>query len=107
MTFQIKKPSVIKIYLLKRYLTTLYKTRINKYNFNLDEIKLDNYIQKNYNLSLKDAGIKIINNIIILDNSPETAIIKIKDKFSNSLAQLITYGNLEVKGTNILYNIFN
>lgn len=70
------------------------------------ETKLNNYLLNNYKLNLKTACIKLLNRCKIMRNYDNQAIIIFPDKEDDKLAALITYGNLELKGSNILKNAF-
>ena len=70
-------------------------------NFIPNNVALNNYLNKNYNMSLISAILKIVNNIELEDNNDTYKVI-IKSKELEKLARLIKYGNREVKGTNIL-----
>ena len=81
------------------------KQKVYLYKNGATEIILNNYLKENYNIPLKAACILITSNAkaYIDDN---IIIYKVIDKKLSDLANLITYGNLELKGSNILKAAF-
>lgn len=70
------------------------------------EAKLNNYLLNNYKLNLKAACLKLINRCKIMRDYDKNVIIIFPNKKDDELASLITYGNLELRGSNILKNAF-
>ena len=66
------------------------------------EIALDKYLKKNYNQQLIPLCLKILRGIKIIKAPDKTLLITIPNKELDKFAQLITYGNSEVEGSNIL-----
>ena len=65
---------------------------------------LNNYLEQNYHKSLKTICKNLIWNKIVIniDNTTNKVIITFKDIESDNLATLITYGNEQVPGSNLL-----
>lgn len=70
------------------------------------EIKLNNYLLANYRLNLKAACIKLLNKCKIMRDYNNSIVVIFPNKNDDKLATFITYGNLEIKGSNILKNAF-
>lgn len=69
------------------------------------ELALDNYLKKNYHTTLKLLCIKLLNNSDT-DSDGEFLITTFKNKKYDLIASFITYGNLEIKGCNIIRDAF-
>ncbi len=82
------------------------KQKIHLYKNGAREIILDNYLKKHYNTSLKAACILITSSAIISTDCDKDIIYTIRDEKLSKLARLITYGNLDVQGSNILNAAF-
>ena len=67
---------------------------------------LNNYLMTTYKLNLKTACIKLIHKCKIMRDYDNSVIILFPNKDDDKLASLITYGNLELRGSNILKNAF-
>jgi hypothetical protein len=70
------------------------------------EYKLNEYLKKNYNKDLKTAALYLIKNCTIIHNFQNEAVVIFQKKEDDTLASLITYGNLEVGGSDLLKRIF-
>jgi hypothetical protein len=66
------------------------------------EIALDKYLKENYNQQLIPLCLKIVRGIKIVKAPQGTLLITIPNKKLDEFAQLITYGNSEIEGSNIL-----
>lgn len=81
------------------------RQKIYLYKNGAAEIILNNYLKTNYNITLKAACILITSNAkAYMDEN--MIIYKVIDKKLNDLAGLITYGNLEINGSDILKAAF-
>ena len=78
--------------------------RISKYTFFGNEIKLNNYLKKYKNAELRSLCFWLVRNKIKInyDKTSKVAIISFIDSNSEDIAKLITFGNLEAPGSNIL-----
>lgn len=80
--------------------------RLARYYFSGQEQNLNKYLQENYNITLFKACEKLANNFNLnIDKSKDQIYISF-DKELDKLASLITYGNLQIKGSNIIKKIF-
>jgi len=70
------------------------------------EIKLNNYLIKTYKKDLKTIAVMLVQKCKLLHNYTGEAIIIFPNKADDTLAQLITYGNIEFNGSNILKDLF-
>ena len=95
----------------KRYLSTeqlrtstLLKAYyiVKKYPLHSSELILDQYIQQQYNMSLKNMCIKLLLNMTFYENDTSELILMFKDPKYDKLARLITYGNGALLGSKIL-----
>lgn len=66
------------------------------------EVTLDRYLKENYGQQLIPLCLKIIKVIKISEAPENTLVITIPNKELDTLAHLITYGNSEVAGSDIL-----
>ena len=82
------------------------KQKIHLYKNGVREIALNNYLKENYNINLKAACLLIVSNVTIKTNLDTRIIYTINDEQLSMLAKLITYGNLEIQGSDILKAVF-
>lgn len=80
--------------------------RLAKYKYNGQEKNLDKYLRETYNTSLFDTCMQLTEKFKLnIDKSNNELYISF-DKDLDKIASLITYGNLQIKGSNILRSIF-
>lgn len=70
------------------------------------EYALDNYFIANYNKTLTQLCLQIWANIKFLTNSSGEIVLVLYDKDLCKLAQFITFGNREIRGSKILQEAF-
>lgn len=86
-------------------LNVLYN--LSKYKLKLSDIPLENFLKKNYKKSLKEICINLINDATWnIEPQSEQLVITFKAKKEDDLASFITYGNLQIQGSNILKEVF-
>ena len=93
-----KKPvSIVKLMTLvrARSLISLYPTRGT-------EVILNNYLLENYKLTLKNACLLLLANLIFSTGEENEIIMFFKDDKYARLAQIITYGVNNISGSQIL-----
>lgn len=66
------------------------------------ELGLDSYLKSNYGLGLRQMCLKLVLSATYSSNGDGEIIITFIDKELDKIAALITYGNLELKGSDIL-----
>jgi hypothetical protein len=66
------------------------------------EIKLNQYLEKNYKLNLKNACLYLLAKSKIYRDMNNNIIVLFPNKDDDKLASLITYGNLELRGSKLL-----
>lgn len=76
------------------------------FKFGTTEKLLDNYLQNQYQMSLKQACYTIITNCTI-EESEETLLITISNKTLDKIARIITYGTGKLLGSQILLKVLN
>jgi len=82
------------------------RTVILFHKLKASEQKLNEYLKANYNLDLKLACIHLIQHCKIYKDLDQNIIILFPVKKDDKLASLITYGNNEVNGSDILKQAF-
>jgi hypothetical protein len=75
---------------------------IKSYPMRATDIMLDNYIQQQYNASLKNMCIKLLLSLTFHEDTQGNLVLLFKDSKYDKLAQLITYGNGAIPGSRIL-----
>jgi hypothetical protein len=86
----------------------IYRTKkqarlaLTLYQMGPTELLLSRFLQENYNLTLKAACLKILQNARYHLNIEQDLIITIPDTELNNIAKLITYGNGKLAGSKIL-----
>lgn len=106
MFFSIKIPNGMSIEVAKYKVLRIARQSIVFYNLSPGELQLDNYLRQKYNIGLKQACYKLIQESKRVATQ-DSIIIKFKDEDSDKLARIITYGNGIIKGSLILKNLFN
>jgi hypothetical protein len=105
MQFRIKNKAANTIYFKRRL---IYEATYIALHHKIlpSELKLNSYLLKTYNKDLKVATISLIKNCKVLHNFKGEIIIIFPDREDDKLATLITYGNLEFGGSDILKDVF-
>lgn len=75
---------------------------IKNYPMQATDLVLDNYIQQQYNVTLKDMCIKLLLSLTLCKDQEDNLILLFKDQKYDKIARLITYGNIAVPGSKIL-----
>ena len=75
---------------------------IKNYPMHAGDLVLDQYIQQQYNLSLKNMCIKLLLNLTFYKDNNGNLVLLFKDNRLDKLARLITYGNGTIQGSKIL-----
>ena len=70
------------------------------------EIKLNNYLNREIGMPLKAACIYLLSKCKVYKDLRDSVIVLFPVKTDDILASFITYGNGEVKGSNILKEAF-
>lgn len=105
MIFSIKTNLVKYPFLAARALQNA-KTIILNHNIKVSETKLNDYLKSNYNMSLISACLYLLDHCKIQQNKSGDILIMFNSDKVNNLATLITYGNSEIRGSNILAEAF-
>lgn len=66
------------------------------------DITLNQYLITNYKMSLKDTCIQLLLNITFYKNPTGELILLFKDSYYDNLANIITYGTDQLRGSKIL-----
>ena len=91
----------------KAFIITTALRRLAKCQLSRSELLLNNYCVKNYKLSLKGLVKKLIDGCVVQFNQDSSFIILFSTPELDNIASLITYGNTEVQGSNILRLLFS
>lgn len=75
---------------------------IKNYPMHAGDLVLDQYIQQQYNISLKNMCIKLLLNLTFYKDNNGNLVLLFKDNRLDKLARLITYGNGTIQGSKIL-----
>lgn len=75
---------------------------VKSYPLKASEIILDNYLQQQYNVSLKNLCIKLLLSLSYYKDDADNLILMFKNPKDDNLASLITYGNGAIQGSKIL-----
>jgi hypothetical protein len=75
---------------------------IKNYPMHASDLILDQYVQQQYNTSLKDLCIKLLLSLTFHKDDTSNLILLFKDPKYDKLARLITYGNGAIPGSRIL-----
>lgn len=82
------------------------KTIILNHIIRVDEVKLNDFLKKEFNLTLISACMYLLFNCKIQQDKDNNIIVLFNNKKLDTLATLITYGNLEIKGSTLLKEAF-
>lgn len=80
---------------------------IQKYPLKAADTLMDQYIQQQYKTSLKNLCIKLLLDLTFYKDDTGNLILLFKNPRSDTLAQLITYGNGAIPGSKILQVALN
>lgn len=75
---------------------------VQKYPLHAADLLLDNFVQQQYNMSLKNLCIKLLLNLTFYKNDAGDVILLFKNAEYDKIARLITYGNGAIPGSSIL-----
>ena len=75
---------------------------IKNYSLKATDLPIDNYIQQQYNTTLKNMCIKLLLSLTLYKDSAGNIILMFKNKKYDKVASLITYGNGAIPGSKIL-----
>jgi hypothetical protein len=75
--------------------------------FGPSELLLSRYLQENYNMSLRQACLAILQNTSYSKNLKQELIVTIPDPTLNTIAKIITYGTGRIAGSRILKDMLN
>jgi hypothetical protein len=75
---------------------------IKNYPMHASDIILDQYIQQQYDTSLKNMCIKLLLSLTFCKDNEGNLILLFKDPKYDKIARLITYGNGAIPGSRIL-----
>lgn len=102
MFFTIKKSRFGSSDLAKIKIIADARFRVLSYPMRHTEQALDIYLKQNYKQSLKQLSLKIALSCSVLDDFGDEFTVVFNDKIIDKLANLITYGNSEIKGSDII-----
>ena len=88
-----------------RAVTTARRT-VLLYKMGSAEKELHKYLSEHYGIGLKPLCLKLLQNIRVSTDTENTVIITFKNKKYDEIAELITNGNSEVHGSDILQVAF-
>ena len=98
---------------IKRFLPELFISRLYSKSKNKQYKRIFDYISNNYKISKKDIFETLKNNLIF-SNYGDNIVITSNDNVRlnkdirlSAILSLIDYGNLEVKGTNLINDIID
>lgn len=80
---------------------------IENYALHASELILDNYIKQQYGTTLKDMCIKLLLSLTFYKDDKGNLLLLFKDFKYDKIAQLITYGNGAIPGSQILQIALN
>ena len=75
---------------------------IKNYPMHASDLILDQYIQRQYNTSLKNLCINLLLSLTFYKNDEGNLVLLFKDPKYDKIARLITYGNGAILGSKIL-----
>jgi hypothetical protein len=75
---------------------------IKNYPMHASDLALDQFIQQQYDTSLKNMCIKLLLSLIFHKNDAGDLVLLFKDQRYDKIARLITYGNGAIPGSQIL-----
>lgn len=106
MFFVIKSSSPHKDLLIYRAKSKA-RLQLALHSFGPSELLLSRYLQENYNMSLRQACLAILQNTTYNTNYKQEIIVTIPDPTLNTVAKIITYGTGKVAGSRILKDMLN
>ena len=75
---------------------------IKNYPLHASDLIMDQYIQQQYNTTMKDLCIKLLLNLSFYEDDSGNLILIFKNPKYDKIARLITYGNGAIPGSRIL-----
>jgi hypothetical protein len=75
---------------------------IKNYQMHASDLILDQYIQQQYDTSLKNMCIKLLLSLTFHKDADGNLVLLFKDPKFDKIARLITYGNGAISGSRIL-----
>lgn len=75
---------------------------IKNYPLHASDLIMDQYIQQQYNTTMKDMCIKLLLNLSFYEDNSGNLILIFKNPKYDKIARLITYGNGAIPGSRIL-----
>jgi hypothetical protein len=75
---------------------------IKNYPLHASDVILDQYIQQQYDTSLKNLCIKLLLSLSFHEDEEGNLVLLFKDSKYDKMARLITYGNGAIPGSRIL-----
>ena len=75
---------------------------IQNYPLKATDLLMDQYVQQQYNVSLKNLCIKLLLNLTFYTDSSGNLVLLFKNPKYDTIASLITYGNGAIPGSKIL-----
>lgn len=88
--------------LAKLKITASARRTVSYFSMKTAEMGLDSYLNSKYGLGLKQMCLKLILSATYSKNTEHEIIVTFIDKELDNIAALITYGNTELRGSNIL-----
>lgn len=80
---------------------------IKNYPLLASELILDQYIQQQYDTTLKNMCIKLLLSLTFMKDDKNNLVLLFKDPKYDKIARLITYGNGAIPGSKILQIALN
>jgi hypothetical protein len=80
---------------------------IQKYPLRTHDLLMDKFIQRQYDISLKNICVKLLLDLTFYTDDSGNLVLLFKNPKWDALAQLITYGNGAVPGSRILQVALN
>lgn len=75
---------------------------ITQYPMHASDLAIDQFIQQQYDTSLKNMCIKLLLNLTFYKDTDGNLVLLFKDAKFDKLARLVTYGNGAIPGSKIL-----
>ena len=82
------------------------KLIIINHKLTANEFKLNNYLLNNFKVDLKAASLYLLKHCKLYKSLDNSITVLFLNKKADTLAALITYGNNEIPGSNILTDAF-
>jgi hypothetical protein len=77
-------------------------TIIQKYPIRASDTPMDRYIRQQYKTTLKNLCVKLLLDLTFYSDNDGNLVLLFKNQKTDAIAQLITYGNGAIPGSNIL-----